>query len=210
MSDSRTTLSYREDLGDVLHDLGQPLAAIRALASAPLPGAGRAERPDEACERLRRIHELADWMKELLSIGRQAVPADLQTSDVVDVVEDVVLAAGASFDGLLRWSPSGTAVVSVPPAQLRRAVGNIVDNATRAAGPGGWVQVRVRRVRGRAWVQVEDSGPGLGKVPVQTSRGLAVTREVVDRCGGTLEIGSGRSGGARVRITLPSVPDPAV
>jgi signal transduction histidine kinase len=207
---SSAILSHRGDLADVLHDLGQPLAAIRALASAPLPGAGQAERPDEARERLRRIRELGDWMNELLSSGRQAVPEGAETSDVVDVVEDVVLTAGASFAGLLRWSPSGTAVVRVPPAQLRRAVGNVVDNATRAAGPQGWVHVRVRRVGGRTWVQVEDSGPGLGKVPVQTSRGLAVTRAVLDRCGGTLDIGSGRSGGARVRITLPSAPDPAV
>jgi signal transduction histidine kinase len=91
----------------------------------------------------------------------------------------------------------------VPAVDLRRAVGNVVDNAVRAAGPGGQVAVRVRRTRQHVCVEVEDSGPGLGGVPAQTGRGLGVTRTVLCRAGGGLEIESRRSGGVRVRMMLP-------
>jgi signal transduction histidine kinase len=121
----------------------------------------------------------------------------------VRVVQDVLLAAAASFEGSLRWHWSGVAPVPVQPLQLRRALGNVVDNATRAAGPAGWVRVRVRRAGQRVCVEVEDSGPGFGRMPAQSGRGLTVTRAVLDSCGGVMEIGSGRSGGALVRLTLP-------
>jgi signal transduction histidine kinase len=192
-------------LVDLLHDLGQPLAGIRALASAPLSGADEPERPDELYERLRRIDELGAWMSDLLLSTAPATPASNEGSsaDAARVVQEVVLAAAASFEGALRCQLPGTAPVRVEPLQLRRAVGNLVDNATRAAGSSGWVLARVRCARRRVCVEVEDNGPGFGRTPVHTGRGLEVTRAVMGRCGGAMEIAKGRRGGALVRLKLP-------
>lgn len=40
--------------------------------------------------------------------------------------------------------------------------------------------------------------------------GLAVVRQVVEAHGGTLELGSGEAGGARVVVTLPAAQKPAL
>jgi C4-dicarboxylate-specific signal transduction histidine kinase len=193
------------DMTHVLHDLVQPLTAIRALSAARPVRAAESECTEELRDRLRRIAELGDWMNDLLGSGVGPAPAAAEASeaDAVQILQDVLIAAAASFQGSVRWRPSGTALVPVEPLELRRALGNVVDNAVRAAGPRGWVRAGVRRSRGRVSVEVEDSGPGFGRVAPQSSHGLAVTRSVVDRCGGLLDIGTGRAGGALVRLRLP-------
>jgi C4-dicarboxylate-specific signal transduction histidine kinase len=204
-SSSAEWLTCAPELAGVLHDLQQPLAAIRALASAPMSDGGSRDGADDLNQRLRQIGELGEWMNELLRTGSANLSAvdGLPGADASHVVRDVLLAAAASFGGTLRWRPSGPAPVALDPLALRRAFGNVVDNATRAAGPEGWVRVRIRRARSGVWIDVEDNGPGFGRLRPQTQRGLAVTQAVLARCGGLLEIGSGRSGGALVRMKLP-------
>jgi C4-dicarboxylate-specific signal transduction histidine kinase len=201
----------RSALAGVLHDVGQPLAGIRALSSAPLPAGPGAEAAEELKERLRRISELSDWMNELLCSCWATTPATRPASsegregraDAAQVIQEVLLGAVASFTGTLRWRPSGPVTVPVDASDLRRAVANVIDNATRAAGPGGWVVVRTRRAAGRFVIDVEDSGPGFGRVAPQSCQGLAVIQRILDGCRGALEVGNGRSGGALVRLVLP-------
>jgi signal transduction histidine kinase len=200
----------RSALAAVLHDLGQPLAGIRALSSAPVPDGRPSEAADELKDRLRQINELGEWMNELLRSGWATAPARRPVStgregsaDAAHVIQEVLLGAGASFTGTLRWRPSGPVTVSVDASELRRAVANVIDNATRAAGPGGRVAVRTRRAGGRFIIDVEDSGPGFGRIAPQSGQGLAVTQRILDGCHGTIEVGNGRSGGALVRLVLP-------
>ena len=200
----------RSALAAVLHDLGQPLAGIRALSSAPLPAGHSAEA--ELKERLRQIGELGNWMNDLLRGGWANAPAGRAGSagregrvDAAQVIHQVLLGAVASFAGTLRWRPSSPVVVSVDASDLRRAVGNVIDNATRAAGPGGQVVVRTRRAGAKFVIDVADSGPGFGRIPPQSRQGLAVTQRILDECQGKLEVGNGRSGGALVRLIVPIV-----
>ncbi|HEU4348816.1 MAG TPA: HAMP domain-containing sensor histidine kinase [Actinoplanes sp.] len=189
----------------MFHDLQQPLAGIRALAAVPRSANGAREGIDELSERLRLIGELSEWMSQLVGSGFSSARTSerLVTTDAIDVVQDVLLAAAATFDGQLKWRPADSAPVPVGPVELRRAVDNVVANATRAAGPDGWVDVRVRSGRTSVCIEVEDSGPGFGRLRPKTQRGLRVTQAVLAQCGGTLEIGTGRSGGAVVRIEIP-------
>jgi len=181
------------------------VAAIRALASAPVPDIGSRVGADEQSQRLRQIRELGEWMNELLRTELADLSAgdQMARADASEVVREAILTAAASFGGTLRWRPSGPASVAVDMLALRRAFGNLIDNATRAANPDGWVEVRVRLSGRSVWIDVEDSGPGFGGLRSQTRRGLAGTQAMLARCGGMLEIGSGRSGGALVRMKLP-------
>jgi signal transduction histidine kinase len=190
----RSTPPVPEDVGRLLHDLGQPLAAIRALAWTPPGGTA-----GEAATRLKRITELAEWMTALLDVAETPRPAGART-EVGTVVLDVVVAAAAGWGGILRFQPCAPVAVPLDPVDLRRAVANLVDNATRA---GGLVDVRLLQVADRVRVEVADDGPGFGRVPRQGGRGLAVALGVAGRCGGLLEIGCGPAGGALVRLELP-------
>jgi signal transduction histidine kinase len=205
-----TTPPDRVDLAALLHDLKQPLTAIRALAAVADPSPADTGPPADLTNRLRRIGELGDWMSALLQIRPECTAVEPVTGDVVEAVQDVILAAAASFDGRLYWRPAGPVEVPVEPVELRRAISNVVDNAMRAAGPRGRVTVRVRRMHERAYVEVDDSGPGLGAVQAQTGHGLQVTRAVLHRTGGWLIVSSRRGGGVRVRMVFPlAAPDPS-
>jgi K+-sensing histidine kinase KdpD len=80
----------------------------------------------------------------------------------------------------------------------------VLDNAVRAAGPGGHVTVEVSATALEITIRVIDDGPGLGNVPTNNSLGLTITRALVSACGGGFELKPGTPGGAVARIVLPS------
>jgi len=82
-------------------------------------------------------------------------------------------------------------------------VANVLDNATRAAGPGGTVTVEIVRRKGGVVLSVEDNGPGFGKIPSGAGLGLSAVARNVVKHGGKMEFGSGGGGGARVSLWLP-------
>lgn len=88
-------------------------------------------------------------------------------------------------------------------AMLRRAVGNMLDNACRAAGAGGTVTVRVQANDEGAAIEVRDDGPGFGAVSSGTGHGLQSVAAAVRACQGRLEISSGPDAGTSVRLLLP-------
>jgi two-component system CitB family sensor kinase len=124
----------------------------------------------------------------------------------------------------LRLSPASVLTTDVGnPGDLVSIVGNLVDNAVDATAglAGAWVQVQIREAEDRLTVVVADSGPGIpaerrGAVfdlgwstkhsPAGARRGLglALVRQVVQRCAGTVAVRDGAEGrGAIFEVTLP-------
>ena len=94
--------------------------------------------------------------------------------------------------------------IEANPLVLWRVLTNVVDNAARAAAPGGRVEISLRDQEGPA-IDVADDGPGFGQGPPGSgSLGLAVTRSLLDACGGSLAVQAPQSGGTLVRIRLPA------
>jgi signal transduction histidine kinase len=86
---------------------------------------------------------------------------------------------------------------------VRRAVANVLDNAVRAAGDEGSVEVRLRTEDGDSLIEVVDDGTGFGRGPRGTGQGLSVVAMAVETCRGRLEIISGPGPGTTVRMVLP-------
>jgi signal transduction histidine kinase len=81
---------------------------------------------------------------------------------------------------------------------------NVVDNAARAAAPGGRVEISLRDQEWPA-VDVADDGPGFGRgTPGTGSLGLSVVTSLLDACGGSLAVWARQGGGTLVRIRLPA------
>jgi signal transduction histidine kinase len=112
--------------------------------------------------------------------------------------------------------------VEASRTQLRRAVGNLLDNAGRHARTT--VRVAVHQRDGRARVLVDDDGPGIAEADRERAferftrlddhraratagsgagLGLSLVRRIAQRHGGTATIDTAPLGGARVVLDLP-------
>jgi signal transduction histidine kinase len=99
---------------------------------------------------------------------------------------------------------SARVMVSGDRALLRRAIGNLLDNACRATAGAGKVDVRVEAIGGEACVEVSDSGPGFGAAAPGTGHGLQVVAAAARAYEGRLEISSVPGTGTTVRLCLPA------
>ena len=213
------------------HELRTPLTAVRgALGLLPglieTPLSAPAMRILQSAER--NADRLACVVDDLLDLDRLErgivpfVPTRVAVTpllqDIVQAQEEAARAAGVT----LRLRPSAAAPNCLcDAAKLRRAIDCLIANAIRFSPSGGWVEVAVRTVAGRAWIEIADSGPGfddrLGATAFEpfvqadgsTARresgnglGLAIVKRLIDGQGGVVELLSGRPGGGRLRVGL--------
>jgi signal transduction histidine kinase len=153
----------REFNADVSHELRTPLAVIRGATELLLAQEGM---PDKTRERVRRIDRAVRHSTELtqalllLSRSERAAPTDGETSDVAQVVEQVI----DTHRPQLGNKPVEVVVERIAPAQvaapssvLAVALGNLIGNAFKYT-PAGRIEVRIEAHR----VVIADSGPGIG------------------------------------------------
>ncbi|GAA4662674.1 sensor histidine kinase [Gordonia humi] len=202
------TIRDRTQLQDVLGELD----AVRSLANALSA---------QAHEHANRMHSVVT----MIELGRRDDAVDFATQQLTTsqgVVEQLASAADPAVTALLVAKISEAAAVGVEvtvaagadlvggpltPAESLTAVGNLVDNAVDAAGPGGWVEVDAGPTGDRSWsLRVADSGPGMDDDEFARSRargyttkdrgdrvhgrglGLALLGQLADRRGGTLTV----------------------
>lgn len=100
--------------------------------------------------------------------------------------------------------------------KLLQALINVVSNATRYANEHIYVHVTIKD--GRALLSVSDDGPGISEdlLPYLFHRfikgkdgdsglGLAISRAIVERCGGLITAGNRSNGGAVITMGFPTV-----
>jgi signal transduction histidine kinase len=185
-------------LRGLCHDVGQELAVVQALARLAALDAGS---PERVRQRLQTIGEHAAYVARMMSDTIEGF-ADSTEFDLAELVTRTV--ADTSLRTQTKCEVAARPLRVVADAILfRRALVNLLDNAIRAAGPGGLVQVRVLREGDLAVVEIEDDGPGWGHVgPGIASLGLSVARACVAAHDGDLELETGNLGGALVRLRL--------
>jgi signal transduction histidine kinase len=141
------------------------------------------------------------------------------TADVRELVAGYQVALP---DGLrVRFAADEEIETAFDSRLLMRAVRNLVENALRAVGAAGEVQVEVARTGGTAQIQVLDDGPGvdageLGRIfepyfsthDTGTGLGLPIARRIVEEHGGTMQARNRDVRGLAVSISLPLTPTP--
>lgn len=210
--------SQRRLVADASHELRTPLASLLTNIEV-LEHADRLP-PDERArivEDLRtEIEGLITMVHDLLDLARDE-PAE---HDLVDVCLDSVVTRAVAWVG--QRVPDVTFRTQLEPVTVQaeetavqRAVGNLLDNATKWAPPGSTVDVRLDAEE----LSVRDHGPGIDpddlsrvferfyRSPAARGRpgaglGLAIVRQVSDAHHWQATAENAAGGGARFRIGL--------
>lgn len=189
--------------GDIWHDLIHEMATVRALTAAALGAPDDGSRvamltliESEAAE----VSALLRQLRRDHFAGESAEPAD-----VASVLSELVRTIDPTTGTSLRLGEVPRLRIGIDRVSLRRVLRNLLENAIRAAGPDGSVELSAAQTDdGMLAVSLGDSGPGFGFGPRGlASRGLAIVRTLVEAAGGHLDVGTSTLGGALVTVTFP-------
>jgi signal transduction histidine kinase len=220
----------REFAADASHELRTPLSVIRATIEHferhPERNLGQ---EGEALEDVRaEVDHLTALVGDLLLLARTdsgveelaAEPLDLEplVREGMDGLRPIAAERSVGLDVDATATP-----LTGDRTRLRQLATILADNAIRHGPEGSRVRVAVSpRDKGGATLTVEDQGPGIrpedrarvfdrfwrapGASAGGTGLGLAIAHWVVERHGGTIEVGDAPGGGARFEVRLPAHP----
>jgi PAS domain S-box-containing protein len=212
----------------VVHDLGNPLAAVSMQAQLILRRAKRGDfQPAEAVEKpvaqiLSTLRRLETLVREFTDFAREQ---RLQLSDVrlpdllggiIELWRDYASGRGVEIHAELIDEP---AEIRADEEMLRRVLDNIVKNALDAVESmersSGTIVIRTSQsTQDRVTISVADDGPGIPhdfdafrlfetSKPSGTGIGLAVAQQIVFAHNGTIDFASNSPQGTVFRIHLP-------
>ena len=210
------------------HEIRNPLNAAelqlqlmaRRINKLSLPEPMR-QKSDGAITAVRvELGRLTRLVEDFLNFAR---PTQLRTSKVEmsqffrqlhDFVEP---AASAAQTALALHMPDSPLYITADAERLKQVFLNIINNATRAAGSGGEVQIRVEADGKSVRVTISDTGPGIAEEDLPrvfepfyttaaggTGLGMSITHSIVSLHGGDIELRNDQ--GLHVDVTLPAEP----
>ena len=212
----------RSFIGDVSHELRQPLTAITGEAELALQ---RPSVPAHDRETFERIAERAESLRllidDLLTLARADARAfGSGTGEVSESLAEACSAVRPFYprNALVVHVREETLTVAVAAPLLVRLFTNLVRNAMQAARSGATASVT--RDGHDAVVTIDDDGPGIPqearsqlfrrfqRLPrdehdAGTGLGLALSAAIVAIADGSIVVGTSPTGGARFIVRLP-------
>lgn len=209
------------------HELGQPLTAIRANASAGLAYLGREtpevghvrEALEDVVEEARRAGEIIRRMRGYLRRGevvREPVSPAAIASDAVELVRPAARKRGVTVHldlagDLPEVTGDGVQFLQVAVIALTNAIEAIGPSAERRG-----VRLWARATADDVEMGVDDDGSGFDPAAVDRvfepffttkndgmGMGLPIARDIVEAHGGTIAVRQRPAGGARVSWRIP-------
>ncbi|MGB3408512.1 MAG: ATP-binding protein [Jannaschia sp.] len=232
-NDKLTVLAVQKDafLSQVSHELRTPMTSIRAFSEILRSGALR---PDEVErysgiieEESERLTRLLDDLLDLSVLENGQVVLNPTSVSLRTVLDRAVLASTSPAQARLRVIRDAVAEdvrVTTDPDRLSQVFINLVTNAAKYCD-AEMPELRIEVTSGDGMLMIDfiDNGTGIaprdrGLIFEKFSRlsdqasagsaglGLAISREVMLRLGGTIDYYPGQGGGAfRVRLPAPEI-----
>ena len=222
--------SLRRFTADASHELRSPLALMRSELEGTL---ARARTPNEYQQVLRGLESEVEHMSRMVDQLLMLARADAGALQPAETNLDV---ADFLHETAARWRPvadsrhvqvdvdapdSGN--VWADPDLLRRAMDNLIDNATRHTPEGTAVELIGAPTTGGWNIDVRDHGPGVpaaarsvlferfaradgarARDTAGAGLGLALSRAIAESHGGSLRLLDQNGSGATFRLFLPS------
>ena len=200
-------------LAAISHDLRTPIASLRLRVEM-------VDDPELRADMIRTLTGLQQMTEATLSFARDdVVDEETRATDLVALIEAVVEDLRAMGHDIGCEAPASL-IVRCRPAALRRAIGNLLENAARY---GSTAHVSLRAEAKAIHITIDDNGPGMPPdkleaafepfMRLEPSRnertgglglGLAIARSAVQAHGGDVVLANRPQGGLRAHITLPS------
>ena len=230
MADSRDRLEAelrREDrlrvmgriVAGIAHEIRNPLNSIRVTIQVLERKLRKQNISEESCQLVVAEVDRLDTLLQSLLVFRADTPGRFKRQPLRPVIErTLALVTPQVRDrGIVTQLTAADEVEAVVDGdQLHQAVMNLLLNAIDAAGSGGRIDIQLEQRDSQATINVRDSGPGLSEderehlfeafyttKPKGTGIGLAVTRTLLERMGGTVDYVAS-STGTHFQIMLPT------
>ncbi|MHB1557689.1 MAG: sensor histidine kinase [Isosphaeraceae bacterium] len=207
--------------GGVAHELRNPLNVVKTSVYYLLNARNPTE--DKKASHLRRIErnvELADGVITSLSNFARLPLPEMRPMDLESMIRDVleINPPGDGIETTVNCPPGLTRALG-DVSQLRIALGNLVRNARDAMAQGGRLEISLSPEGDRVAISVADSGTGMDELelarimePLYTTKarglglGLAITRSIVEKNQGTIQVESQSGRGSRFTVRLFAAP----
>jgi signal transduction histidine kinase len=214
----------------VAHEINNPLAIIREsagwmrqfFARDEFKGMPRREDVFRALDKVENSVERASRITHQLLgfVGKsEAAVSEVNLTQLAEEAIQLIIHEARNRDiQINRQMPSSLQSIWSDAYQIRQVLLNLLTNAIHAVNSAGTITVVVEDVGDSQVIMVSDSGPGIArehldkifepffstKSPGQgTGLGLFVSRGIVEKLGGTIEVSSELGQGASFRFRLP-------
>lgn len=213
-----TVTTLRRFVADAAHELHTPITALHAnleLAATEDDERQRAVFIQLAQEQLRRLETLTMSLLDLSRIEAGDATDERRLVNLQDLVWQAseLYASRAEQAGLSFQfnAPSEPVMAQVNEAQLKRVVGNLLDNAIKFTPENGLIEVSLRREGKVVQLSVQDTGIGIPAedLPLLFNRfrrgrnaaaypgsglGLAIIKAIIEGHGGVVRVESSGQG----------------
>ncbi|MEG0779937.1 MAG: HAMP domain-containing sensor histidine kinase [Oscillospiraceae bacterium] len=217
-----TELARRRFVSDASHELKTPLAAIRLLSDSILQtenidAATTREFVSDIGEEALRLSRITEDLLRLtrLDSGVWEAPTAVELLPALQqVLRMMELVATEKAIRLTYEAEEGCRVFATRD-EIHQVIYNLVDNAIKYSGAGGWVQVNLCQQEDIVILTVEDDGIGIPEEELSrvferfyrvdkarsreaggTGLGLAIVRDTVEKRGGTITVANRPDGGS--------------
>jgi signal transduction histidine kinase len=222
--------AMRDFVANVSHELKTPLTSIQGYAQALLDGATKdpAQAAGVIHDEAQRLSRLVEDLLDLAKLDTGQAALDRQPVDLPAVLAAVVerLSLKARERGVRVENQANSLPTLVGDGdRLAQVFTNLIDNALTHSPSGAVVGLSSEHTAGWVAIHVDDQGPGipseelsriferfyqLDKARSRTGHrgaglGLAISREIVQAHGGTLNATSEPGRGSRFSVWLPIV-----
>ncbi len=229
-SERRLEDEKRDFIATISHELRTPMAAVYGAAETllhradELPSHRRRQLLEMIAGQASRLSQITERVLLTTQLDRGDVALERQPVDVAEL-------ARASVDALRSQLPDDMSVeVDVAPGvgsasgdadRLQQVLVNLVDNAAKYGDSP--VTVHVEQTDGLIRIRVVDRGPGIAlaeqerifekfyradpqltRAPSGTGLGLYISRELIQRMGGRLDVRSRPGAGSTFVVELPT------
>jgi two-component system sensor histidine kinase MprB len=215
----RSMAAQRQLVADASHELRTPLTSVRTnIEVLARDGMPKDERERLLASTTQQLEELTHLVGDLVDLARDRDSVEEPSEPI-----QLDMLVSAAVERARRLNPDRTfetalepSVVMAAPGRLHRALGNLLDNATKWSPPGAPIEVSSRD----GTVTVRDHGPGIDSADLPhvfdrfyrspyargtagSGLGLAIVKQVADAYGGEVSVESEAGAGTTARLRLP-------